>query len=39
VPHPLTQWMTSLTQSHGQTLHSLKWKSTNPYRDFQPSAN
>ena len=39
VPHPLTQWMTSQTQSHGQTLHSLKWKSTNPYRDYQPSAN
>jgi hypothetical protein len=31
VPHPLTQWMTSLTQSLGQTLHSLKWKSTSPY--------
>jgi hypothetical protein len=31
VPHPLTQWMTSLTQSLGPTLHSLKWKSTNPY--------
>jgi hypothetical protein len=29
--HPLTQWMTFLTQPLGQTLHSPKWKSTNPY--------